>query len=273
MSKILDSFGARGTFDTGSGSATIYRLSKLVERGVGHVDKLPFSIKILLENALRNLDNFQVNEEAVTNIANWDAKNPKAVEIPFKPARVILQDFTGVPAVVDLAALRSAMARMGGDPQKINPIIPVDLVIDHSVQVDVFGSLDAIALKALRKRPERRYRSVHLLAEDIRRHLDGYPVAARPDSRVYRMSRFIRRHTIGFAATVAMRNDAQAISASIITPVHRSDMTRVSHELGRARLETTSSSETDAPPCHCVTTSTVAEPDQTSSSRYARPHG
>ncbi|MCB9454159.1 MAG: aconitate hydratase AcnA [Anaerolineaceae bacterium] len=148
MSKILDSFGARGTFDTGSGSATIYRLSKLAERGVGHVNKLPFSIKILLENALRNLDNFQVNEEAVTNIANWDAKNPNPVEIPFKPARVILQDFTGVPAVVDLAALRSAMARMGGDPQKINPIIPVDLVIDHSVQVDVFGRLDAIALNS-----------------------------------------------------------------------------------------------------------------------------
>ncbi len=148
MSKILDTFGARGTFNTGSGSATIYRLSKLAERGVGHVEKLPFSIKILLENALRNLDNFQVNEEAVYNIASWDDKHPNAVEIPFKPARVILQDFTGVPAVVDLAALRSAMARMGGDPKKINPIIPVDLVIDHSVQVDVFGNSDAIALNS-----------------------------------------------------------------------------------------------------------------------------
>jgi aconitate hydratase len=148
MSKLLDSFGARGTFDTGSGSATIYRLSKLTERGVGHVEKLPFSIKILLENALRNLDNFQVTEEAVTIIANWDAKNPNPVEIPFKPSRVILQDFTGVPAVLDLAALRAAMARMGGDPKKINPIIPVDLVIDHSVQVDVFGSSDAIVLNS-----------------------------------------------------------------------------------------------------------------------------
>jgi aconitate hydratase len=146
MSKILDSFGARGTFDTGSGEAVIYRLSKLA--GVGHVDKLPFSIKILLENALRNLDNFQVNEDAVKNLANWNAKTPQQVEIPFKPARVILQDFTGVACVVDLAALRSAMVRMGGNPKKINPNIPVDLVIDHSVQVDSFALRDALRINS-----------------------------------------------------------------------------------------------------------------------------
>jgi aconitate hydratase len=148
MSPTLDSFGARGTFNTGSGEAVIYRLNRLAEQGIGHVDRLPFSIKILLENALRNLDNFQVNEDAVRNLAGWNAKAPGQVEIPFKPARVILQDFTGVPCVVDLAALRSAMVRMGGDPRKINPIIPVDLVIDHSVQVDRFGSIDAILFNA-----------------------------------------------------------------------------------------------------------------------------
>lgn len=148
MSKRVDSFGARGKLNTSGGEAVIYRLSKLVEKGIGHIEKLPFSIKILLENALRNLDNFQVNEEAITNLANWNAKAPKQVEIPFKPARVVLQDFTGVPCVVDLAALRSAMLRMGGDPKKINPVIPVDLVIDHSVQVDSFAMREALRVNS-----------------------------------------------------------------------------------------------------------------------------
>ncbi|MAS36180.1 MAG: aconitate hydratase AcnA [Anaerolineaceae bacterium] len=148
MSTKVDRFGARGTFATGSGEAVIYRLSALEKQGIGNIAKLPFSMKIMLENALRNLDNFQVMEEGVLNIANWDAKNYNPVEIPFKPARVILQDFTGVPAVVDLAALRSAMQRMGGDPEKINPTVPVDLVIDHSVQVDYFGRTDAIMLNS-----------------------------------------------------------------------------------------------------------------------------
>jgi aconitate hydratase len=144
MSNKLDSFGAKGTFDTGSGNAIIYRLSKLAQDGIGQVDRLPFSMKIMLENVLRNLDGNAVSEEDVKNIAGWNPNNMLDIEIPYIPARVILQDFTGVPAVVDLAALRSAMARIGGDPQKINPVVPVDLVIDHSVQVDVFARPDAI---------------------------------------------------------------------------------------------------------------------------------
>ena len=158
-----DIFGARGTFDTGSGKAVIYRLSKLSEQGIGNIDRLPFSIKILLENALRNLDGKQVTQEDVKNIASWDPENYQAIEIPFKPARVILQDFTGVPTVVDLAALRDAMRRMGGDPAKINPIIPVDLVIDHSVQVDVFGRNDAIQLNSQFEfeRNQERYEFLH----------------------------------------------------------------------------------------------------------------
>ncbi len=122
----------------------MYRLNKLTEQGLGDLDKLPFSIKVLLESALRNMDNFAVTENDVKGIANWNAKKVNAVELPFKPARVILQDFTGVPCVVDLAAMRAAMQRAGGDPQKINPLIPVDLVIDHSVQVDQFGSQVAL---------------------------------------------------------------------------------------------------------------------------------
>ncbi len=139
-----NSFGTRGTIDAGSLQAGIYRLSKLAQDGIGLIDRLPFSIKVLLENALRNEDGHLFQAEDVVNLASWDANDHKPVEIPFSPARVILQDFTGVPSLVDLAALRSAMARMGGDPQKINPQVPVDLVIDHSVQVDVFGRADAI---------------------------------------------------------------------------------------------------------------------------------
>jgi aconitate hydratase len=108
------------------------------------IDKLPYTIRILLESAVRNCDNFQVAAADVEKILDWEKTSPQQVEIPFKPARVILQDFTGVPAVVDLAAMRDAMKSLGGDPEKINPLVPVDLVIDHSVQVDVAGTADAV---------------------------------------------------------------------------------------------------------------------------------
>lgn len=144
----LNPFGARSSLTVGGESAIIYRLDSLIKQGIGHVDKLPFSMRILLENTLRHLDGRDVTETDVKNIANWDSTRPMDIEIPFKPARVILQDFTGVPCVVDLAALRSAMVRMGGDPQKINPTIPVDLVIDHSVQVDAFAMRDALRVNA-----------------------------------------------------------------------------------------------------------------------------
>ncbi len=139
-------FQARDTFQTGSGEAGIYRLSKLEDAGLGKISALPYSIRVLLEAVLRTCDGFSVTEEDVKNLAAWQAASPAQLEIPFKPSRVVLQDFTGVPAVVDLAAMRSAMQRLGGDPKKINPLIPVDLVIDHSVQVDNFGSNDALAL-------------------------------------------------------------------------------------------------------------------------------
>jgi aconitate hydratase len=143
-----NSFGSRETFETGSGKAYFYRLSKLQELGHGNIDTMPFSIKVMLEALLRNENGYDVTENDVKALAAFDAKNPAQVEIPFKPARVILQDFTGVPAVVDLAALRSAMKRMGGDPQRINPLVPVDLVIDHSVQVDEYDSPSALANNA-----------------------------------------------------------------------------------------------------------------------------
>ena len=158
-----DAFGARRKFDTGSGEASFYSLRQLSRAGVGDIERLPFSIKILLENALRHQDGMHFTPDDVTNLAGWDAAQPNPVEIPFSPARVILQDFTGVPSLVDLAALRSAMRRMGGDPQKINPQVPVDLVIDHSVQVDVYGQADAIARNAEMEfvRNRERYEFLH----------------------------------------------------------------------------------------------------------------
>src|ERR1700743_162184 len=137
-------FDSQATLSTKAGDVKIFRLSKLAELGFGNLDALPFSIKVLLESALRNMDNFAVTEKDVKGLCAWNAEKVNAVELPFKPARVILQDFTGVPAVVDLAAMRSAMKRAGGDPQKINPLVPVDLVIDHSVQVDEFGTAAAL---------------------------------------------------------------------------------------------------------------------------------
>ena len=145
MSSKSDVFGARSTFEVNGKQIGIYRLDALTEKGIGHVDKLPYSIRVLLESVLRNCDGKTVMKEDVESLANWNAASPAKVEIPYKPSRVVLQDFTGVPAVVDLAAMRSAMGRLGGDPKLINPLIPVDLVIDHSVQVDQFGSRDALA--------------------------------------------------------------------------------------------------------------------------------
>jgi aconitate hydratase len=123
----------------------IYRL-EAVDQAVGGIVRLPFSLKILLESLLRNCDGRLITDEDVFALARW---NPKAArELPFKPARVLLQDFTGVPVLVDLAAMRAAVKRLGGDPTKINPLVPVDLVIDHSVQVDYFGSRLALQRNA-----------------------------------------------------------------------------------------------------------------------------
>ena len=143
MAKQVDHFGAWKTLKTDSGEVQIASLAALEGAGIGAIGRLPYSIKVLLEAALRQVDDFQVQREDVERLAAWTTQTDRG-EVPFKPARVLMQDFTGVPAVVDLAALRSATARLGGDPRKINPQVPVDLVIDHSVQVDRFGSAAAL---------------------------------------------------------------------------------------------------------------------------------
>lgn len=137
-------FHVEKTFTTSAGEFRYFSLPSLSEQGLGDISTLPYSIRILLESCVRNYDDFVVSKKDIENIAQWDAKNVKNVEIPFNPGRVVLQDFTGVPAVVDLAALRSAMVRMGGDPTKINPLVPCDLVVDHSVQVDEFATKFAV---------------------------------------------------------------------------------------------------------------------------------
>jgi aconitate hydratase len=144
---MLDTFGARATFTVGGKRFHIARLDALEKRGL-NIARLPFALRILLENLLRREDGEVVTAADIEALAKWDAKKEPASEIQFMPARVLLQDFTGVPAVVDLAAMRDAMKRMGGDPKRINPLQPAELVIDHSVQVDEFGTPDAFRLNA-----------------------------------------------------------------------------------------------------------------------------
>src|SRR3954470_4749928 len=142
-----NSFGAAAKLRVGSMDYDYFRLSHLAHQGVGKVGQLPFSIRILLENLLRNEDGKRVNPQDVAAVASGDGTGGK--EISFMPARVLLQDFTGVPCVVDLAAMRDALAAMGADPKRANPLMPADLVIDHSVQVDHFGGKDSFDLNAL----------------------------------------------------------------------------------------------------------------------------
>ena len=141
----IDPFGSRATLTTKGGPVTYYRLDAPARRGHGDVDRLPYTVRILLENVLRHQARRLATDKDTLALATWDPRQLAPGELPFLPARVVLQDFTGVPAVVDLAAMRSAVARLGGDPQRINPLVPADLVIDHSVQVDVFGSPQAYA--------------------------------------------------------------------------------------------------------------------------------
>jgi aconitase A len=157
-----DIFNARDQVTTRSGSYTIYRLDRLEDAGLGRLSRLPFSIRVLLESALRGLDGHKATRQDVVNLAGWQPRGERP-SIPFNPGRLILQDFTGVPVVVDLAAMRSALARLGGDPQKINPTVPVDLVIDHSVQVDFYNSPEALMQNAALEfsRNRERYEFLH----------------------------------------------------------------------------------------------------------------
>ncbi|TME39776.1 MAG: aconitate hydratase AcnA [Chloroflexi bacterium] len=142
---------ARASLETASGAVTYYRLASLADHGYGELDRLPMTVKVLLEDLLRHAGNGVVRDSEIDHLARWRGSSQPESEFPFYPARVLLQDFTGVPATVDLAAMRSAMARLGGNPQRINPLVPCDLVIDHSVQVDYFGSANSFAMNVARE--------------------------------------------------------------------------------------------------------------------------
>jgi aconitate hydratase len=143
-----NSFGTRGTLQVDGKSYEIFQLSALREKGIGHVTKLPFSLRVLLENLLRQEDDRFVHAKDIEALASWNPTAATQQEISFMPARVLLQDFTGVPAVVDLAAMREAIIKLGGDPKKVNPLLPAELVIDHSVQVDQSGTETSFAFNA-----------------------------------------------------------------------------------------------------------------------------
>ena len=144
-------FDSLQSFETAGRQIHYYSLPMLEKRGIGPISKLPVSIRVLIESLLRNFDDHQVTEQDITDLANWNPVNPKAVELPFKPARVVAQDFTGVPLVVDIAAMRAAVQELGGDPMMIEPLVPVDLVIDHSVQVDSYGSANSLQINTKRE--------------------------------------------------------------------------------------------------------------------------
>ena len=145
MSILANTFGTLQALSPNHKHHSIYSLNKLEQDGVIRLSSLPFAIKVLLENLLRHEDGKIVSANHINALANWTSESSRSQEVPFMPARVLLQDFTGIPAIVDLAAMRSAISVMGGDPSLINPQIPVDLVIDHSVQVDHFGSSSAFS--------------------------------------------------------------------------------------------------------------------------------
>ncbi|MCG8606801.1 aconitase family protein, partial [bacterium] len=158
----LNSFDSLSSLSLGGNSYDLFRLEALEKAGIGNVSRLPYSMKILLENLLRHEDGAFVKKDDIEAVATWDPTHKSDREIAFRPARVLMQDFTGVPAVVDLAAMRNAIKDLGGDPNNINPQIPADLVIDHSIQVDQFGSQQSIQFNTDREYERNRERYAFL---------------------------------------------------------------------------------------------------------------
>ena len=200
-------FGTRQTLSAGAGSLDYYSLPKLADAGLCDLDAMPFSVRVLLESLLRNVDGFVVTEDDVTALGQYDAANVDRTELPFKPGRVVLQDFTGVPAVVDLAALRSAMVRMGGDPAKINPLVPCDLVVDHSVQVDAFATKFALETNVEREfeRNAERYELLHW----AQKAFDNFRVVPPATGIVHQVN-------LEYLASVVMTKDGVAYPDSLV---------------------------------------------------------
>src|SRR5437763_824807 len=197
-----NSFGSRATLKVGAKSYEIYRLDALERRGLP-IQRLPYSLKILLENLLRREDGHTVRSDDIEKLTRWAPLKLPDEEIAFMPARVLLQDFTGVPAVVDLAAMRDAMVKMGGDPKKVNPLLPAELVIDHSVIVDEFGTATAFQVNA--DLEFQRYRERYALLRWAQKTFAGFKVVPPDTGLVHqvnlehpaRRSRHDRQHGAG----------------------------------------------------------------------------
>jgi aconitate hydratase len=206
-----NSFGAAAKLRSGAADYEIFRLTRLEESGVGTVSRLPFSTKILLENLLRNEDGKRVSADDVSYVARGDFGGDGSViqpkEISFMPARVLLQDFTGVPCVVDLAAMRDALAVMGSDPERANPLMPADLVIDHSVQVDQFGTKDAFAFNA--QLEFQRNRERYMLLRWGQTAFRNFRVVP-PDTGI------VHQVNLEYLAPVVFRNGGQAYPDSLV---------------------------------------------------------
>ena len=179
LSRESISIKVKETLNTERGTVKIYNLKKLKDLGLGDVNNLPYSLRILLENVIRNYDGRIVTEEDIKALAEWIPNSKDIREIPYIPSRVLMQDFTGVPAVVDFAALRSAMERAGGNPSEINPVIPADLVIDHSIQVDFYGTENALKLNEEKEMERNKER--YILLKWAQSKLDNFRVV--PTSR------------------------------------------------------------------------------------------
>jgi len=219
----LDSFSARSTLRVGEREYEVWRLDALRRAGAGHVDRLPFTLKVLLENLLRREDGLLVADEDVRALAGWNPDARPDREIAFMPARVLLQDFTGVPCVVDLAAMRDAIRDWGGDPKRIQPLVPVDLVIDHSVQVDAFGSNEAFGVNArleLERNKER-----YALLRWAQRAFAGVRVVP-PDMGI------VHQVNLEYLATVVFQNANGALAAYPDTVVGTDSHTTMINGLG-----------------------------------------
>src|SRR5216117_4512013 len=203
-----NSFGSRATLKAGGRSYAIYRLDELERRGLS-IAKLPYSLKILLENLLRREDGRVVQAADVEKLARWDPRKVPDEEIAFMPARVLLQDFTGVPAVVDLAAMRDAIAQMGGDPTRVNPLLPAELVIDHSVIVDEFGTPRAFQVNA--DLEFQRNRERYALLRWAQKTFAGFKVVP-PDTGI------VHQVNLEYLARVVFTSDGRTVGRSDGTP-------------------------------------------------------
>ena len=228
-----DSLGAKSALTVGGRTFEIFRLDALERRGLA-IARLPYSLKILLENLLRREDGRAVRAADIERLARWDPAKTPDEEIAFMPARVLLQDFTGVPAVVDLASMRDAIRSMGGNPKDVNPLLPAELVIDHSVIVDQFGTRAARETTARARETPPEARMANLLAGAVyRRQADGPRAAGPKDSRPLHIHFLLRGHGAGtrIPAQAAPRFPDRPQQGRMVQPGRYDNLARIAEPI------------------------------------------